>query len=73
MCDICGKIFEHDCRCPYYIPPRSDYICSICGEGIYNGEKYLENCNEEYVHYTCLEWVPDFMDWIDCNIKTMEE
>ena len=44
MCSICGRYDGmHDYRCPYYSPLRPKYLCCYCGEGIYQGERYLDN------------------------------
>ena len=40
MCDICG--FEKcPSSCPNYILPKATHDCSICNEGIYDGEEYI--------------------------------
>ena len=40
LCKYCHKL-EHPQGCPNYIPPKSTHYCSICDEGIYNGEEYI--------------------------------
>lgn len=54
MCELCKRI---PCltSCPNFIPPRASHYCSICGEGIYDGEKYIENDFKEYIHEDCIE------------------
>ena len=55
MCSICGRYDGlHDYRCPYYSPLRPKYLCCYCGEGIYQGERYLDNENGEYMHEDCI-------------------
>ena len=33
--------------CPNYIPENAIHYCSICGNGIYNGEEYIKTVLEE--------------------------
>lgn len=73
MCDVCGKINGHDTRCPYYTPPKASHYCSVCGEGIYSGEDYIENDNGEYRHYECFYGMRDLLEWLGYDIKTMED
>lgn len=72
MCEICR---QHPChsRCPNYEPPKTDYHCSICDEGIYNGEEYIENNNGEYTHYDCLDSFKELLDFLDIGIQTMDD
>lgn len=42
MCEICRQIPCHS-RCPNYVPLKTTHYCSICGDGIYDGEDYIEN------------------------------
>lgn len=71
MCEICKQT---PCliACPNYIPPRASHYCSSCGEGIYDGEEYIENQNGEYKHYECFYGMKDLLEWLGYNIKTME-
>lgn len=73
MCKICGKTIGHDYRCPCYTPPKASHYCSSCGEGIYDGEEYIENLDGEYRHYECFHGMKDLLEWLGFNIKTMEE
>lgn len=73
MCDICGKINGHNCRCPYYISPHPVHYCSICGAGIYEGEEYIENSNGEFRHYECFYSIRELLEWLGYEIKTMED
>lgn len=35
--------------CPYFIPKKkTNYYCSICGDGIYDGEEYIKNDVGDY-------------------------
>lgn len=71
LCEICGKI---DCnsRCPNYMPAKTRYYCSSCGEGIYDGEEYIENQFGEYRHYECFYGMRDLLEWLGYKIKTMQ-
>lgn len=73
MCEICGRIIGHNTRCPNYTPRKALHYCSSCGDGIYNGEEYIENLNGEYCHYDCIHWTREFIEWLGYKIKTMEE
>lgn len=56
MCSICGRNDGlHDYRCPYYAPPHPKYLCCYCGEGIYQGERYLDNETENICMRTVLD------------------
>ena len=41
MCQLCNS-YPCDSRCPNHIPKATLY-CSSCGEGIRDGEEYIEN------------------------------
>ena len=41
-CEYGGQYATHNLYCPNYEPPKAFHYCSICSEGIYNGEKYIE-------------------------------
>ena len=71
MCEICGFTNCHS-RCTNYIPPRSKYYCSICGEGIIDGEEYIVNDDGEYSHYDCFCGMKDLLEWLGYDVKTME-
>lgn len=72
MCNIC---LQNPCHpiCPNYILPKTTYYCSICGEGIYIGEEYIVNDNNEYRHYDCFCGMRDLLEWLGYEINTMEE
>lgn len=72
MCDICG--FEKcPSSCPNYISPKTTHYCSICNEGIYDGEEYIENDCGEYAHWECVDYSRDLVRFLGYDIKTMEE
>ena len=54
MCDVCYKS-PCDPRCPHAPGPKSVFVCSGCGDNIYDGghywdimgEQWCENCIDE--------------------------
>lgn len=74
-CEYCFREIGHDLRCPNYTPLKTSHYCSICSEGICNGEEYVTNTNQEYAHYDCLYnmTMHRLIEWFDGEIKTMEE
>ena len=72
MCEIC-KHTPCLIACPNYIPRKVKYYCSSCGEGIFEGEEYIENFDGEYRHYDCFHGMRDLLEWLGYKIKTMEE
>lgn len=70
ICEICRQNPCHP-RCPNYIPQKASYYCSYCGEGIYNGEEYIENENNEYMHFECFDGMRDVISWLGYEVKTM--
>ena len=72
MCSIC-KQYPCNVRCPNYIPPKASCYCSICDEGIYDGEEYIENDDGEYAHWECVDYGRDLVKWLGYEIKEMEE
>lgn len=71
MCDICMRYPCHP-RCPNYEPQKAKYYCSICDEGIYDGEEYIENNNGDYRHYECFDTIRDLVEWLGYEVKMME-
>ena len=72
-CKYCLRDYEHDPRCPLYKDKKSYHRCSICGEGILEGEEYIENENGEYRHWECFDGMRDLLEWLGYEIKTMED
>lgn len=52
MCDICLMRPCHP-RCPNAPEPEAVYICESCGEGITDGEEYIEY-DGNYYHADCI-------------------
>ena len=55
------------------MPPKASHYCSICNEGIYDGEEYIENNDCEYAHWECVDYGRDLAKFLGYEIKTMEE
>lgn len=73
-CEYCMKIAgEHDSRCPNYTPPKTNYYCDICKEGIYPGEEYIINDDDKYAHWECVDYGRNLAKWLGYEIKEMEE
>ena len=72
MCSICGQT-PCVARCPNYIPKKAKLYCSICEEGILDGEEYIENDNGEYRHYDCFSGMKDLLEWLGYSVKTMSD
>lgn len=72
-CNYCLKDYEHDPRCPLYKYKKSYHYCSVCGDGILEGEEYIENENGEYRHWECFDGMRDLLEWLGYEIKTMED
>ena len=72
-CEYCHGEGYHNSRCPLYEYPKTTHYCSICGEGIYKGEEYIENDDGEYAHWECLDYGRDLAMWLGHEIKTMED
>lgn len=72
-CKYCRHIIGHHPRCPLYEPLKISHYCSICNEGIYGGEEYIENDCGEYAHLDCVDYGRDLAKFLGYEIKTMEE
>ncbi len=73
MCEICRRS-PCDARCPNAPEPRAIYKCAYCGEGITNGEKYLEY-NGKYYHLDCIEEMSsdEIAKMFGCSVETADE
>ena len=72
-CNYCLKDYGHNPRCPLYKENKSSHYCSVCGDGILEGEEYIENENGEYRHWECFDGMRDLLEWLGYEIKTMED
>ena len=68
-CKYCLREKGHDYRCSNY-ERNAVRQCSICDEGICNGEKYVENIDGEYVHYDCFinQSYQEMTNWLDGSV-----
>lgn len=71
-CELCKKNPCHS-RCQNFIPPKKKHYCSACGEGIYSGEEYIVNDDNEYRHCDCFYGMKDLLERLGYEIETMEE
>ena len=72
-CNYCLRDYGHNPRCPLYKENKSTHYCSICGEGILEGEEYIKNENGEYRHWECVDYGRDLVKFLKYEIKTMED
>ena len=72
-CEYCLRTFGHDSRCPNYITKKAKHYCSICEEGILDGEEYIENDDGEYAHWECVDYTRDLIKFLGYEIKEMED
>lgn len=67
---ICEECHMMRCSptCPYFIlKKKTNYYCSICGDGIYDGEEYIKNDVGDYAHWECtrsMEYVKKNYDYL---------
>lgn len=73
ICDVCGRINGHLIGCPEYEDEKikPSHYCSICNEGIYDGEEYIENDTSEYAHWECIDGKFSMAEWL--KIRIMKE
>ena len=72
MCSICGQT-PCVARCPNYTPKKANHYCSICSNGILDGEEYIENDDGEYAHWECVDYTRDLVKFLGYEIKEMED
>lgn len=74
QCDICGRVNGHLKGCPESsLEQKSSHYCSICDEGIYDGEEYIMNDSGEYAHCDCFCGTRDLLEWLGYKVRTMED
>ena len=71
MCQLCNS-YPCYSRCPNHIPKATHY-CSSCGEGIRDGEEYIENEDGECIHWDCFRSMRDLLEFLGYEILTMGE
>lgn len=72
MCNLC----RHDpcvSGCPNYSPAPTDHYCDICGEGITDGEEYIENLDGRQIHFECIRSLRELLEWLGYDVRTMEK
>ena len=72
-CEYCLRDFGHSTRCPNYVPPKANHYCSICNDGIYDGESYIVNDSGDLCHKDCFYRLHNSEDWIGYAVRTMED
>ncbi len=72
VCASCHMIYCPS-TCPNYIPENATHYCSICGNGIYNGEEYIKNDDDGYAHWECITGKKDLAEWLGYEIGIMED
>lgn len=72
MCSICMQNPCHS-RCPNYEPPMVIHYCSICGNGIHDGEEYIVNDDTEYAHFNCFYRMRDLLEWLGYKVEIMDD
>lgn len=72
MCKYC---LQSTCPpgCPNYHQHKPLYYCSVCGNGIYEGEEYVANNDGEYIHFDCIQSIRQLLQWLGYEIKEMED
>ena len=74
LCEYCMRYSgDHHPSCPNYELPKVNHYCDVCGEGIDVGEEYIVNDDGEYRHYDCFQSMRDLLEWLGCEIRTMED
>lgn len=71
-CEYCHWTSGHPSSCPNADEPKSDYQCSFCEEGIYEGEEYVINQDGDYAHLDCVDATREVISWFGSEIKTIE-
>mgnify|MGYP006874692574 CR=1 FL=1 len=66
MCSIC---WQTPCaaRCPNYIPKKAKHYCSICEEGILDGEEYIED-DGRFAHWDCIDSKWELAEFLNYEI-----
>lgn len=71
-CEYCLQIGgKHDYRCPLAPEPKFKHYCSICTEGICDGEEYIRNDDGEYAHLDCSN-EKQIVEFLGYEVKIME-
>ena len=71
-CGVCEYDYGICAGCPNCNESVPKEICSICGEGIYSGEDYVENDYGGIAHWECVYYRDELEKFFDIKIKTMD-
>ena len=69
-CEYCHWTSGHPSSCPNAEETKSYGRCKLCGEGIYEGEEYIENDDGEYIHYDC-PTTRGLIEFLGYEVQTM--
>lgn len=72
-CEYCHGNGYHHPQCPNYEQPKTRCYCSICNNGIYSGEEYIENDIGERVHLDCIYNIKELLNFLGYKIEIMED
>lgn len=70
-CEVCHGIGYHHPMCCYYEPKISNHVCRMCKEPICDGEVYIRNDKDEYLHYDCAD-KDDVIKFFSSKAEIME-
>lgn len=70
-CEYCRQ-FPHDPRCPLAPETKFKHYCSVCGEGICDGEEYVKNDDGKFLHLDC-PTTQKMVEFLGYEVKIMEE
>lgn len=73
---MCSECLQSPChsRCPNAPEPKAIHICEYCGEGIVEGEEFIEY-NGDYYHADCIKdmTIGDLSVIFDFRIEIAQE
>lgn len=71
---MCNECRNNPClrRCPNYRARPSRHYCSVCDEGIEDGEEYISNDDGDEAHLECLKGMKHLLGWLGYEVKIME-
>lgn len=72
QCSLCQRTNSHQLGCPYYPEPKPLYYCSLCNQGIFDEEEYVQNDDGDYSHLDCFDNMKSFADWLGYCVRKMD-
>ena len=72
-CEYCHGEGYHLTHCPSFVSQKATHYCSICDEGISEGEEYIENDVGEYAHWDCFSSMKELLEFLGYRIRIMED